>query len=901
MKDVLQVDENHYEVLDIPQSATAAEIEKAFRNGLRTRPKQIKKLTAARTTLLRPYDRAMVDLLLYTKNVAGLTLSPMSEPEVLQPANRLSTARSWERDLKKSFPNYAIAHSLAVFYYWWSIYEENEISGLIGGANGSLKGITFKDLKAQLVQEGFRKQGIQCEAVRRQRDTFASPCSRRAECPHGHCCDKPFPDPEVLWQKTICYWAMVLASDEFWNDTMKVNAGIRDEIRETFPKKLKSMFHTYAQRFHSNGTSALADTYEDLELTVSTEIRTATIMPKAGVRTSNGKLCCGSVLLKQLGLIEHVRSQVAERLKKYPSDEIIRELHISLSPCFSIYVQIENKQYQAALEALEALSADERKSQEVRSLYVTAICEVGKQKNSVGKYAEALECWQKGIEADPKSDGADKMTSEIVAMCRKRATAVQDSHRPEAIALLDKALKIVSDKGLTELLAELLASEAIVIHNTTLEKEEAGEPITEQLVQQYRRALELVERAVKLGSQHAADNLNTIRETASLRIAMMSLPGPSREFIRKALSARQKGKLDEAINMLDVALSLAKDGNRDVLAKELASALCSRGISRICQALDSRQGAIDKLNAAFHELEIKSRLSPPGLGLRILSSTTNCVRCNGSIYGRYFTFNLQGGGSATVCESCGTYLNGLVDASNTLDSKATGLARDGFADIAEASDLNPSSEDVREQLKKAREILQRYSVSIFDPKVRRGEKLALLIIGGVLTGLGVLIGLATLGHAIGWTIFLAIVGVPMLIGGRFYRLGYRKRAVGIPPEFRPQFKQGGHSGAPRPKPSTPPAKPTSSPAPSKPAAGPSAGTSRPKPSTPPVAGKVPCKRCGVMIMPATANKTGGLCMPCSQGTQNRAICPKCGKSPYVRFVLQGKAVYKCTACGHKNY
>ncbi len=26
--------------------------------------------------------------------------------------------------------------------------------------------------------------------------------------------------------------------------------------------------------------------------------------------------------------------------------------------------------------------------------------------------------------------------------------------------------------------------------------------------------------------------------------------------------------------------------------------------------------------------------------------------------------------------------------------------------------------------------------------------------------------------------------------------------------------------------------------------------------------KVPCKQCGVMILPATADKTGGLCMPC---------------------------------------
>ena len=30
----------------------------------------------------------------------------------------------------------------------------------------------------------------------------------------------------------------------------------------------------------------------------------------------------------------------------------------------------------------------------------------------------------------------------------------------------------------------------------------------------------------------------------------------------------------------------------------------------------------------------------------------------------------------------------------------------------------------------------------------------------------------------------------------------------------------------------------------------------------PPSSKIPCKRCGAMILPATAAKTGGLCMPC---------------------------------------
>ena len=34
--------------------------------------------------------------------------------------------------------------------------------------------------------------------------------------------------------------------------------------------------------------------------------------------------------------------------------------------------------------------------------------------------------------------------------------------------------------------------------------------------------------------------------------------------------------------------------------------------------------------------------------------------------------------------------------------------------------------------------------------------------------------------------------------------------------------------------------------------------------------KVSCRRCGAMILPATSDRTGGLCMPCAQGTRDQS-------------------------------
>lgn len=40
--------------------------------------------------------------------------------------------------------------------------------------------------------------------------------------------------------------------------------------------------------------------------------------------------------------------------------------------------------------------------------------------------------------------------------------------------------------------------------------------------------------------------------------------------------------------------------------------------------------------------------------------------------------------------------------------------------------------------------------------------------------------------------------------------------------------------------------------------------------------KVPCSKCGVMILPSTVKRTGGLCMPCSRGNEY-TFCRDCGK------------------------
>ena len=38
--------------------------------------------------------------------------------------------------------------------------------------------------------------------------------------------------------------------------------------------------------------------------------------------------------------------------------------------------------------------------------------------------------------------------------------------------------------------------------------------------------------------------------------------------------------------------------------------------------------------------------------------------------------------------------------------------------------------------------------------------------------------------------------------------------------------------------------------------------------------KIPCVKCGAMILPATAERTGGVCMPCNQGIRQNIEASK---------------------------
>lgn len=187
MKDPLQRQQTPYEILGLRRGSTAAEIQAAFGQGLVKRV-NVQKLTGAKLALERPVDRAILDLLHYDDDVLGrLTPDPRSDPSMLEGERRLlEVGDAWEKALRRSFPDYGIAHSLAVLHYWSATDESERM-----GASADL--------------------AIAC------------------------------------WRSAISYWAMTIGSEDFWEGQKIVPRDLVPKVQSALTEKLAADLHRYGQ------------------------------------------------------------------------------------------------------------------------------------------------------------------------------------------------------------------------------------------------------------------------------------------------------------------------------------------------------------------------------------------------------------------------------------------------------------------------------------------------------------------------------------------------------------------------------------------------------------------------------------------------------------------------------
>lgn len=767
MKDPLQTEPTPYEVLGVECGASAAEIEAAFRQGLLKRG-NVQKLTAAKLTLQRPAERALLDLLQYDSAVlARVTPNPLTQSGALDLAQRPSTAAAWERQFRAHFPDLGLAHCLSLLWYWWVTHEDEQENG--------------------------------------------------TDCP-GHL---------QRWQRALGCWGMVLASEEFWRGSSIVPAELVPGLRATLADRLRNQLHEAGQHVRTRGQIEDAGRYQELELAWATELRTAEDVAGAGLHTPHGRFACGRLLLQQLNLLDPVRSQVSTALAKSPTNKRLQSLMAALSPYSSLAVLIEHKKPQEALDAIKKLSPEERKTAEVKSLRVQALYELGKQQASLGDIDSALESWARALpqsvsmpptcptckklakeEASPGSywcswcgqafeppeeaasgplrspgEGLQaQIYTEIVTTCQAQAATLQRRPR-EAAALLEKALRLVKDEKLELTLGEILAQagiEAINDAQRLIESEKKG--VTPEVTRAVEQALADLKRGAKLGSKRAAESIQAAENfLQSAKSGLLDIPSETAKLLRKANDEASAGHLSNAIDLMRKAVAAVEGRGQMAIKKQLAMLLNARAVQRVNTAM----GNINFIMEAYQpkiQTKVKNFLEGRGnsedqkgkskavvawvigglfvafcliVGLTkgkakfpkwaeeignlvilvfvlgplityIFGAITKAMKSMNSLltpslYGggsstpcklcataASYQFNLPGYGECALCSSHANTLQDIMKSTPDIDATDMSLLLSAGSDLEEAYGLDPNAEGVRENRQNVKEAIARF-------------------------------------------------------------------------------------------------------------------------------------------------------------------------------------------------
>ncbi|OGO07220.1 MAG: hypothetical protein A2Y61_02835 [Chloroflexi bacterium RBG_13_60_13] len=686
MKDPLQKEQTPYEVLGVDRDATTEQIHRALGKRLEERASP-KVVTAAGRTLRDPEQRALVDLFLYDPQVlARLTPNPLEDPSALGPAHRASLATAWERQLKRCFPDLGIIHALAVQWYWRALYEEERLAEMMG-----------------IVGDG----------------------AHEAKMDGG----SSAPAVEQLWQKAIAYWVMLACSDEFWTGPDWIPADRTPQVRDGLIARLRSRFHDLSQQYREHGAHPLVAHGQELELALTTELRTAKGIAQAGIRTAYGLVCCGPILLRHVGLFEKVKEQVDDALEKSPADKRLLSLRAALSPYSSVAVLIDNKRFDAALAAIEALPESERSSKEVSDLRARAHHELGKEQASLGEVDNALHEWEAALSCSPPKDTADQIRASIVSTCQAQAAKLQQHRRDEAIALLEKALELAEDKGLMLTLGEILAQRGIDIFKKAQDKaQREKEGMTRAIMADLKRGLADLERAAKLGSKRAKDQAKVARDVLeqakaveeARKSGLLGLPEAVQSLLGEANKAAGAKDWDTAIKCYRQALKRVDGKARGTLTQHLVVLLSNRATEKANHGVEMLSPPVDHV---IDEEEFARMIAenPP----RPLTSY-ECALCGSSTglhsitLGETFGTDFQGmltsfppaKRAVSLCETClkafrASQTGSRPRPTQTAIRAAAALLRSAQKDLREAAQLDPANKNVKKNLATVNDLLSK--------------------------------------------------------------------------------------------------------------------------------------------------------------------------------------------------
>lgn len=563
MKDPLQKKETPYEILGVPITADKKEIDNAFKRSLSS-GRNVSEITQAWKTLCKPVDRAFVDVFLYNENfITQLNPDIWNDNSQLL-SRRAEIAQSWRNVQKEFFPNFPSTHSLAILWYWWTVYCEEE-------------------QWAFFIRTSFEKK-----------ENLST----------------PFP-LHLLWSYTISNWVFLINSDDFWSEWMVSRETTRkylgNEDIKALAKFLEShfinLFHNFYEKYLERGDQVSAKRYKEYELLFNTEMKTAQKLSRAGVQLSRGRrlytISCGRMMLEHVGMLGSVQEQLERIIQNYPENEELRKLADSLSPHFSIAVLIDENKFDEAIKEIKKLPLEEQGKEEILRLLAKSYLYKGKQLFSLNKYEDALDCWEKGLDTGQLGE---ELKDAIVSNCKTVSASLQNNDPETAIMILEKALKLVKNKELQLILGQILNQQGVLLINEAQRKLESKKKDSlSSVINEVEKGISYFERAANLGFEQASQNLKAA--IALLKIAksgFFNLPPEVSRLVQEANEVIEKtGKFEEGIRILKTALEKTEGQAKTYIKKLIAQYLNAFAVQKVNSAMEKINSVMEK-----HQKEI---------------------------------------------------------------------------------------------------------------------------------------------------------------------------------------------------------------------------------------------------------------------------------------------------------
>lgn len=553
MKDPLYTKETPYEILEIPTDADGQTIKHAFRKIVSVRKSESQQ---AYRTLSHSVERTLTDVFLYNDSFLN-QLQPCIQDKTQLLSRRMALAQAWSNIQKERFPHFASTHSLALLWYYWTLYCEEE-------QWARLNEVDFKVIK-----------------------NLPSP-----------------PSLIDLWSNTISNWVFLTNSEDFWQEWsdskrstgLFLNKNDINTLKGNLVNHFINIFRDFKTKYREGKVEPTrVERFREYEFIFSTELETAKQLSDAGLRLSRGgkyfTISCGRMMLEQVGRLGDIQGRLdvlkTQYFNKPQYIELIDNILKSLSPYFNIAVLIENKKYDAAIRAIEVLSPVERKKVEVLQLLAKAYLEKIKQHFSLNQFEEALTCWKRAVNTGKLSEEIKK---DVISNCKAKAASLQRKDPDTSIKILEKALKFVKDKELMLTLAEILNQRGFQMIYQAQRKLESSKKSKKDVtcaIKAVEEGIPYLERAVEIGSEQAVERLKDAKKFLKwIKSPFFGLSPEVAELVQKANEAAEgNGNFDEGIKILNRAQKKAKEREKPAVKKMLAQFLNAHAVKKIEKAM----------------------------------------------------------------------------------------------------------------------------------------------------------------------------------------------------------------------------------------------------------------------------------------------------------------------------